>query len=287
MNLLQRLTSAAATHHDSGEARAIAMAILEDVVGMSRTDIYMSRFPAIDEATEAQLSGIAERLCAGEPMQYAVGFANFGGRRFVVTEDTLIPRPETEQLVALSADYVRDSHLSAPRILDAGTGTGCIAVSLACDLPEAEVTAWDISPRALEVAAQNAAHHDVKVRFVHQDILAYDKIGAEELALAGRKFDLIVSNPPYICDRERCDMAAHVLDHEPGTALFVPDDDPLRFYHALLGWAQKILAPAGAVMMECNTAYVRDVAHVFATAGFATACHDDCFGRPRFVVAQS
>lgn len=286
--MLNRLITAASAHHPQPEARAIAMAVLEDVLGLSRTAIYMGRFANADAADAERIEAIAQKLEAGIPMQYAVGFANFGGRRFDVTLDTLIPRPETEQLVTLGVQYVRDRGIERPRILDAGTGTGCIAVSIACELPEAEVSAWDISQGALEVARHNSEKLGANVRFELQDIMTFrhDHEGHIDQT-SPTTYDLIISNPPYICQQERQDMAAHVLDYEPASALFVPDADPLCFYHALLGVAEVRLAQGGAIMMECNTAYVADVAACFAQSGFETQRLNDCFDRPRFVVAQS
>ena len=163
-----------------------------------------------------------------------------------------------------------------PSILDIGTGSGCIAITVALALPQARVTAWDISTDALAIAAGNAHRLGASVRFEHQDAL--NAPDDEE------RWDVIVSNPPYICDRERADMSDNVLSYEPELALFVPDSDPLLFYRAIARYASKALKPGGRLLFETNTAYVHEVAQAMADEGFtAIEVRNDCFGKPRMV----
>lgn len=163
-----------------------------------------------------------------------------------------------------------------PSILDIGTGSGCIAITVALALPQARVTAWDISTDALAIAAGNAHRLGASVRFEHQDAL--NAPDDEE------RWDVIVSNPPYICDRERADMSDNVLSYEPELALFVPDSDPLLFYRAIARYASKALKPGGRLLFETNTAYAHEVAQVMANEGFtAIEVRNDCFGKPRMV----
>ena len=218
-------------------------------------------------------------------MQYALGSARFCDHCFTVTPATLIPRPETEGLVQMALTAARrlasDRRSSAAplRVLDAGTGSGCIAISLALALAAegiaADVEAWDISEGALDVARRNAEALGAAVRFVHADILALP---------AGASFDRIVSNPPYICRHERAEMASHVTAHEPALALFVPDDDPQRFYRALAALAHRRLISGGALMVEAHSRYADATAAVMREAGLSdVAVHPDIFGLPRFV----
>ena len=186
------------------------------------------------EEERLRLTNILQRLQEGEPLQYILGTAYFCGLPFHVTPATLIPRPETEELVDWAGT-------TSGNVLDAGTGSGCIAVAIAHRNPQAQVTAWDLSAEALEVAAQNAAANGVQVRFERHDMLT-------ELPDA-QSLDLIVSNPPYVCEREKAEMEEHVLRHEPATALFVPDNDPLRFYKALARIGSHALRPGGAILM--------------------------------------
>ena len=202
------------------EAQAVAFALLDDLFGASRTDVLMGRCIRLDADGEVRLQRALAALEGGQPLQYATGKAFFCGKSFEVNASVLIPRPETELLVALACGC------GPKRVLDCGTGSGCIAVSVALALPEAQVEAWDISAEALAVARRNARMHGANVRFCQRDML---QLPARRRAV----YDVIVSNPPYICRSEEKDMEAHVKDCEPYLALFVPDDDPLRFYVAL------------------------------------------------------
>ena len=266
-DIVQSLTA----RYGAGEARALAFIILEDGFGISRLDIYTDKVRKFSEEEELRLSNILQRLQDGEPLQYILGTALFCGLNFHVTPATLIPRPETEELVEWAGETQGD-------VLDAGTGSGCIAISIAHRNPLAHVTAWDISPEALKVAQQNAESNGVKVNFELHDML---KDLPEPQSL-----DLIVSNPPYVCEREKADMEEHVLAHEPATALFVPDDDPLCFYRALSQMGCHALRPGGVILMEINRAYGSETLALFQNDHYEGAeLRKDDFGNDRMVRA--
>ena len=262
------------------EARALAFVVLEDAFGLSRTDIYLGKDTAFSEDDTIRLEKILRRLEQGEPVQYAIGTAQFCDLTFRVTPDTLIPRPETEELVGWVASLLSSD---APcSVLDVGTGTGCIAISLAKQFPRAQVTAWDISEGALAVARQNAQVNGVTVDFRRTDVLEV----VNESAASAPSSDVlyIVSNPPYICERERAEMEAHVLDYEPASALFVPDADPLLFYRALARLGQQL--NAAAVLMEINQAYGQETVEMFQSSGYSNVeLRRDIYGKDRMIKA--
>ena len=262
------------------EARALAFVVLEDAFGLSRTDIYLGKDTAFSENDTIRLEKILRRLEQGEPVQYVIGTAQFCDLTFRVTPDTLIPRPETEELVGWVASLLPSE---APcSVLDVGTGTGCIAISLAKQFPRAQVTAWDISEEALAVAQQNAETNGVTVDFCQKDVL---EVVNESAASAPSSDALyIVSNPPYICERERAEMEAHVLDYEPASALFVPDADPLLFYRALARLGQQLKATA--VLVEINQAYGQETVRMFQSSGYSNVeLRRDIYGKDRMIKA--
>lgn len=262
------------------EARALAFVVLEDAFGLSHTDIYLGKDTAFSEDDTIRLEKILRRLEQGEPVQYVIGTAQFCNLTFRVTPDTLIPRPETEELVGWVASLLP---FEAPcSVLDVGTGTGCIAISLAKQFPRAQVTAWDISEGALAVARQNAETNGVTVDFCQKDVL---EVVNESAASAPSSDALyIVSNPPYICERERAEMEAHVLDYEPASALFVPDADPLLFYRALARLGQQL--NAAAVLVEINQAYGQETVRMFQSSGYSNVeLRRDIYGKDRMIKA--
>lgn len=262
------------------EARALAFVVLEDAFGLSRTDIYLGKDTAFSEDDTIRLEKILRRLEQGEPVQYVIGTAQFCDLTFRVTPDTLIPRPETEELVGWVASLLPSA---APcSVLDVGTGTGCIAISLAKQFPRAQVTAWDISEGALAVAQQNAQANGVTVDFRRTDVLEM----VNESAVSAPSSDAlyIVSNPPYICERERAEMETHVLDYEPASALFVPDADPLLFYRALARLGQQL--NAAAVLVEINQAYGQETVRMFQSSGYSNVeLRRDIYGKDRMIKA--
>ena len=260
--------------YGEGEAQAIARLIYEVRYGLTLSDLLMGRDSSVPED---ELEQIAIRLEQQEPVQYILGQTEFCGRTFVVNKHVLIPRPETAELCQwiLTTD--------ATNILDIGTGSGCIAITLAAEMPEAEVTAWDISEEALKVAEENAKRTDVHVKFEQVDIL---HLPSSILHLTSA-FDLIVSNPPYICNKERETMEANVLEHEPHTALFVPNDDPLLFYRAIAQYGQTALKEGGWLYFEINPLYAEALHEMLSKMSYHDIeIKEDQYGKQRMIRAK-
>lgn len=255
--------------YDEREAQAVARYVLEEKYGKTATDIYCGCEIPDDEKTAETV----QRLMSKEPVQYIVGWEYFCGHRFTVKPGVLIPRPETEELVGR---IIADSH-NSPTILDIGTGSGCMAISLALGINSSEVTAWDISPEALNLAEDNARQLEAKVHFMQQDALNPPADTA--------RWNIIVSNPPYICAKESAAMDSNVLNHEPHTALFVPDDNPLLFYRAITRYASHALKPGGKLYFEINPLYAGDMIKMANKEGFNHAeVIEDSFGKQRFII---
>ncbi len=278
--------------YGDGEAKAIAQMVYEVRFGLSLSDLYLGKDTQLSADDQAELQEIAERLADNEPVQYILGVANFCGRTFHVEPGILIPRPETEHLCRLITEHVANGSpiRSTRSILDIGTGSGCIAITLALDIPGAQVTAWDISPIALRVAKDNAQRLGANVTFQEVDVLSSPSLwrgmgGGSSLRGMGGGFSLIVSNPPYICDSEAEQMEANVLDYEPGLALFVPDDDPLKFYVPIMNYAQSALRAGGQLWLETNPLYEEMIEERLLELGFEVTAHDDQFGKTRFIQA--
>ncbi len=257
--------------YGNGEARAITDYVLDICFGLSKADILCGAVEEMTAEKTAELNKIFGRLMEGEPVQYVLGRAEFSGRWFNVRPGVLIPRPETEELCAW---ITADSKASAsPKVLDIGTGSGCIAITLQLDMPESKVTAWDISADALDVARENAQQLGANVNFVKLDALNAKPEG---------EWDVIVSNPPYICEKEKKDMAVNVLEHEPHTALFVPDADPLLFYRAITRLAVQTLSKGGRLYFEINPIYADDTCHMMRAEGMtAVELRSDMYGKQR------
>ncbi len=291
------------------EAQAVVRMLLEELAGLSLADIYAGGIDRLDDAQRQQIECAMARLEEGEPIQYVLGRACFCGRSFAVAPGVLIPRPETEELCRLIIDthpqplpkgggkgLMADScdpveGCESLNILDIGTGSGCIAITLALEMPDAEVEAVDISPEALAIAEANAARLGAKVLFHQYDILSEDfpplGRGRGWVAPSTPKYDIIVSNPPYICERERADMERNVLDYEPHTALFVPDDDPLLFYRTIGQKALTMLAPGGILCFEINPLYCDQLIELLRSQGYGEVeAVSDSFGKRRFVTAK-
>ena len=303
-----------ATSYDDGEARAIARILIEELFGLSYADIVCGATEQLSADDTLRLDTAVRRIEQGEPLQHVLGYADFCGNRFCVNSSVLIPRPETEWLVdegaklmdgCIASDETQHKAPHSPkRILDIGTGSGCIAISLKLRLGDAYVEAWDISEEALRTAQDNADALKAEVVFRKRDALraegeclqggalvssapteqAMDSINSNEANILAAPWDLIVSNPPYICDSERSAMDDNVLLHEPHTALFVPDDDPLRFYRAIARYALLTLNIGGSLLFECNTRYAEATGTMLSDMGFEeVTVSDDCFNLPRFV----
>ena len=265
--------------YGAAEAKAIVRLVLERRFGLSFTDIVCDKVGMLPAEDERQLKGLMARLADGEPVQYVLGEAEFCGRLFHVGPGVLIPRPETEELCRWVEDSV--ARTDDCSLLDIGTGSGCIACTLAAAMPWAEVSAWDISDDALRIATGNAKRTGVNVSFHKVDVLQ-----ATEYGLQPSAFNVIVSNPPYVCDKERAAMEPHVLDHEPATALFVPDGDPLLFYRAIGRLAVYTLKPGGQIFFELNALYARETAALLEALGFGDiTIKRDQFNKERFIKA--
>nr|WP_314645775.1 peptide chain release factor N(5)-glutamine methyltransferase [uncultured Prevotella sp.] len=271
--------------YDEGEAQAIVRLVLEVQFGITLTDIYTGKVNELSREAEEELEKIILRLERSEPVQYVLGRETFCGRTFYVAPGVLIPRPETEVLCRwIEEDYNRPYCALQPpmplQVLDVGTGSGCIAVTLAADLRNSVVTAWDISGDALLIARENVHQWQVRVELKMEDALHPSASAMQQ------QFDIIVSNPPYICDKERTGMAKNVLAYEPETALFVPDDDPLRFYRAIAEYGVQALSADGVLYFETNPLYINDVKEMLNALGYKQIeLREDQFGKLRFTKA--
>ena len=293
------------TIYETGEAKAVARYVYDHCYGLSTADLLCGKDQQLSAEQQLSLHEQLRRLLSGEPVQYVTGMAEFGALTLHVEPGVLIPRPETYEL----CQWIRESQeapegetkapsgfpwgerLSAIEpsppggirgglsLLDIGTGSGCIAITLALKCPQAEVTAWDISPKALHVARENAQAAQARIQTELQDALHLPDDNQ-------RVWDIIVSNPPYICRKEAAAMEANVLNHEPHLALFVPDDDPLLFYRAIARYAARSLKPAGQLFFEINPLYHSPLVQLLKGEGFVhIASRSDQFGKTRFVRA--
>lgn len=267
--------------YDAGEAQAIVRTVLDVEYGMTLTDIICGKVNELSSDEERNLEEIITRLQNGEPVQYVLGEADFAGRTFHVEPGVLIPRPETAELCQWIEEDV--SSLEADdtkQILDICTGSGCIAITLGLTIPNSEVTGWDISEDALRIAQGNVEMLKAgNVRIEYQDALMLPK--------AAETADIIVSNPPYICEKEKADMEKNVLEHEPSIALFVPDEDPLKFYRAIAEYASSALKSEGALYFEINPIYEKETREMLQSLGFKDIeTKEDAFGKKRMMKAK-
>ena len=264
-----------ASTHTVGEIKALTRIIATELLGISQTAFYLADEIKLDAEQTHLLTNAIERLAKHEPIQYILGYSDFCGLRFSVTPAVLIPRPETSELVELIAV----ESPTAKNILDIGTGSGCIAVSLASKLPTAQVTAWDISPQAIAIAQKNSIANNCKVLFEERDILTYEPQYRE-------KYDIIVSNQPYIKEVEKRTMEDNVLLWEPHLALFVPDNDPLLFYRAIAEKALLMLSPGGKLFFEINREHGAETVAMLETMGYKNVTlRKDIFGNDRMTMA--
>lgn len=268
--------------YDAGEAQAIVRTVLDVEYGMTLTDIICGKVNELSSDEERNLEEIIARLQNGEPVQYVLGKADFAGRTFHVEPGVLIPRPETAELCQWIEEEV--SSLKADerkQILDICTGSGCIAITLGLNIPNSEVTGWDISEDALRIAQGNVEMLKAgNVRIEYQDALMLPK--------TAETADIIVSNPPYICEKEKADMEKNVLEHEPSIALFVPDEDPLKFYRAIAEYASSALKSEGALYFEINPIYEKETREMLEGLGFKDIeTKEDAFGKKRMMKAKN
>ena len=273
--LTERIYSALAQTSEESERSAIVRAICCDILGISTTAYYLKESVVLTAEQESLIDSIIMRLQQGEPLQYIEGKAPFYGMDFIVNPNVLIPRPETAELV----DWIiSDNTTQQPHILDLGTGSGCIAISLSKQMPQANVEACDISEGALEVAKANNRENGTSVTFFHHDIL-------DLITPLPHSYDILVSNPPYIMQSEATDMELHVTEWEPHTALFVPDNDALRFYRAIAEIGQtEALKVGGHIYVEINQALGKETAELFESYGYKEVIlRKDIFGNDRMI----
>ena len=261
--------------YPTGETAALTRIISTEILDIPQSTFFLKDDVTLTPRQETLFYCTIERLKKHEPIQYIIGYCDFCGLTFKVTPDTLIPRPETSELVEWITEEQKGDKVN---ILDIGTGSGCIAISLSCKLPGCNIAAWDISPGALAVAEENNRSNGTEVTFSQVDILVYQP--QDEM------FDIIVSNPPYIKENEKKSMEANVLDWEPHTALFVPDNDPLLFYRAIAEKALAMLPSGGALYFEINRAHGAETVEMLKSLGYIeTELRKDLAGNDRMIKA--
>jgi release factor glutamine methyltransferase len=272
-HLLQNLVQL----YDNREAEQITHMVLEHITGMNRTERAIHKQQPLSSKQVEQFKHYNNELSAGRPVQYLLGEAWFAGLRFIVNEHTLIPRPETEELIEWIKAVAYPEPLS---VLDIGTGSGCIPVTLKKNFPLWNIQALDLSDGALQTAKENATLHRAEVEYIQMDFLD------EQLWPMLGQFDIIISNPPYIRDSESAAMSNHVLNHEPHIALFVPDDDAFIFYKKIAAFGKTHLKNKGQIFLEINQQFGNEVCTVFENAGYSTILRQDLHGNNRMVAAE-
>jgi len=254
--------------YPADEAESLAWWLVEEETGMTRTQL---QFGCKDTAFSPHMQEKIDRLLHFEPIQYIFGHTLWGGLDLKVTPATLIPRPETAELVDQISAFSYQHSSSSYHVLDIGTGSGCIAIALKKKHPEWQVTGIDISAEAIKVAQENAKRNHAEVEFVQRDIFS------DEIESFAHRFDIVVSNPPYICEHERSEMRKNVLDYEPASALFVPDNDPLVFYRRIAS-----LQMGTHLYFEINEAYADEMASLLREQGYTDICvRQDMYGKAR------
>lgn len=261
--------------YPDAELSAIAKGVLSDIFRLSLTELYTGKDRNFPPEASKRLEDIIRRLRQHEPLQYIMGETYFHGLPIKVTPDVLIPRPETAELT----DWIASEKRTAPSILDIGTGSGCIPITLAKAFPLARISAWDISPRALLVAEENARINHADIRFAQVDVLSD--------SLPDIRTDILVSNPPYITAREKSGMQPNVTEWEPGIALFVPDNDPLLFYRRIADIGTSILTDGGTIYFETNQNYGEETAALLREKGYRNVTlRKDMSGNDRMIKAD-
>lgn len=274
----QAIIAAIESIYDTREAVNIATMLLEELTGLSKMDQFLHKQSILSKETTIKLNNAIERLSKGEPIQYIIGKAWFMELGFVVNSHTLIPRPETEELVDALIKYLKSKDYQNVRILEIGSGSGCIPIAIAKYYPKATITSVDISPDTLEVAKINAHQNGVIINWKQLNFLAvheWDQLG---------QFDIIISNPPYIRKAEAASMHNNVLAFEPHTALFVDDDDPLVFYKAIVDFCENHLTEKGALFLEINESLGKETATLFKPS-FRVEINKDIQGKERMIMA--
>lgn len=248
--------------YEPQETEQFIVMIFRHLCGFSRADMIIHKNMELSDNLREEISRFTTRLKAHEPIQYVLGECDFLDFTFNVRPGVLIPRPETEELIELICN---ENRLPGTKVLDIGTGSGCIAVSVARLLPDASVTAWDVSEQALEIARENALKNKAAVDFALVDVLAVSPAEVPE------RFDIIVSNPPYVCHSEKAEMSPNVLRHEPHLALFVDDADPLLFYRGIAELGRTLLNPGGRLYFEINALFGSETLEMLRSLGYSDA----------------
>ena len=269
--------------YERNESKSLSLWIIESVFGMKPHEISLCKDKEISPNERQQIEDILRRLLNHEPIQYILGETEFFGMSFSVNPNVLIPRPETEELVEWIIQEHQKKFPYPLQILDIGTGSGCIAISLAKHLPDAHVYAIDISEKALETAKKNASANNVSVEFVCQDI--FKPFTTVPSGIFSEKWDIIVSNPPYISISEQKNMEKNVLDYEPHSALFVPDNSPLIFYEQIAKFGKNYLKETGTIYAETSALYGKDTADMFRKSYHHVVLKKDLSGRDRMIKA--
>ena len=267
--------------YPEGELRMFTQMLFEAYMGWSTAQLLLHRDDTINQSDLLKFHWAVEDLKQYRPIQHIIGYTDFCDCRIAVSPDVLIPRPETEEIVLRATELLNDSgaNVQEGNFLDLCTGSACIAIALAKQFPKAKVYAVDISTKALDLAQKNAERNHVAVEFVQSDILQ------ETIALPCPTFDLIISNPPYIQEKERCDMERNVLEYEPSLALFVPDKDPLKFYRAIGLYALQHLTCKGLLILEINEHLGSATCQLLQSIGFVTQLLQDFRGKDRSIIA--
>jgi release factor glutamine methyltransferase len=269
------------TIYDQQEINSIKYLVLSDISNLSKAQLRAFQDKELSEDAAEKLQNIISRLQTGEPVQYILGHTEFYGLPFKVNPSVLIPRPETEELVEWVLSEVRGQKSEVGSILDIGTGSGCIPITLKKHLPQTQVSGLDISPAALQTAMQNALLNEVEVEFIEADILN------PPIAIRNTQYAIFISNPPYVTEHEKQDMHQNVLSHEPHSALFVPNADPLLFYRAIADFAVEHLQPNGLLFFEINENLGKETVELLAAKGFKDIeLRQDMRGMDRMIRAQ-
>lgn len=253
--MIKEITLQLVPQYSDSEARSIAILLMCNITGLSYTELLIHT-PSLNEEQEEELRKKIERVKKNEPLQYVLGETTFYGRRFKCDQRALIPRPETEELTDwIINDVSNDGNI---RILDIGCGSGCIAITLAKELKHSTVTALDISEEAISLTEENCKINNCQVECINDDIFNF----------SDAQYDIIVSNPPYICDNEAADIESNVIDYEPHLALFVPDNSPLKFYEKITEYAARNLRSRGKLYFEINRKYGKEMQLLLEKFGF-------------------
>lgn len=272
--------------YGTGETESMVRMLFEAFLGWNTTHLLLHNSDTINQSDLLRFHWAVEDLKLFRPIQHIIGYTDFCGCRITVSPDVLIPRPETEQLVDLAAVNARkkkqESKTPALNIIDLCTGSGCIAIALSKSFPDAEIRAVDVSEKALAIAQENARQNHAEVHFTKADVL--DEAALRPLYV--NHFDLIISNPPYVMERERAEMSHNVLDYEPSMALFVPNEDPLRFYRAIADFALQTLAPDGCLLMEINEKLGHETALLMKQKGFQCEVQQDFRNKERMIICR-